>query len=198
MSRVPKAKQAKDKRQALKNLSLGARPGRLWAAAFVSGLIAVMFVIHQTQIDGAKVVIRAFAVACAIGFGVMAWYLGKRAARRGEAVRIDKTGIGLAIGFGGWLEVPWDGIAAYRYWEPTGLALLWKRRQPRWVGFKLKDESVLKGRPWDEALDLFLARLAGRPALVVLHTNIDGSILDVLEACQIQRRDLDDPEGKVL
>ena len=33
-----------------------------------------------------------------------------------------------------------------------------KRRAPRWVGFKLKDESVLARRPWDERLEMWLAR----------------------------------------
>ena len=203
MSRTPKVKSRLEDLRARKKprsdlvLQAGAG-GRLWAGAALSGTIAVMFIAHQTQVEGAQLLIRLLSLAAAAAFAVLAWYLARRAARRGDMVRITSEGICLAVGFRGWLEIPWENIRGYRYWEPTGFALLYKRRQPRWVGFKLRDESTLMGRPWDEAAELAWNRWAGRPAVAVLHTMIRGSILDVLEACQTHRRDLDDPMGEVV
>ncbi len=157
-----------------------------------------MLILHQVSVEGPKPLLRAVVLLAAAGFGGLAWYLLRRGRRRGPALRLGPDAVGIALGFEGWLEVPWEGVRAWRYWEPTGFAVLVKRRQARWVGFRLKDEAVLAGRSWDQRLEMALNRLQGRPALCVLAPFVAAPILDVLEAFQAHAPGLDDPEGRIV
>ncbi|MFK7945389.1 MAG: hypothetical protein AB8B85_21110, partial [Paracoccaceae bacterium] len=141
MTRVPKTKSRLEELRAKKKITevvFNAAPGTRRLAGGMCLVIAVMFLIHQTQIDGAKLLIRAFALSGTVGFTVLAWYFIRRGSRRGMLLRMDKQGFGMAVGFHGWLDFTWDEVEAFRYWEPTGLAMLIKRRQSRWVGVLLK------------------------------------------------------------
>lgn len=173
-------------------------PGWRPVGGALCAMISAMMLIHQLYVEGPRPVVRLSALAATIGFGIVAYYLVRRGFRRGLALRVGPEGVGIALGFRGWLDVSWDEVLAWRYWEPTGFMLLVKRRAPRWVGFRLKDESRLAERPWDERLEIWLARAYGRPSLCVLHPFVEGSILEVLEAFQIQARDLDDREGRIV
>ena len=157
-----------------------------------------MLLIHQLFVEGPKPLLRALVLLAAVGFAAIAWYLIRRGRRRGPVLRLRPDGVGVAVGFAGWLEVPWEQVRAWRYWEPTGFAVLVKRRQARWVGFRLKDESVLAGRPWDERLEMWLHRAQGRPALCTLAPFVGAPILDVLEAFQTYAPELDDREGRIV
>ncbi len=173
-------------------------PGWRPVGGALSAMIAAMLMVHQLYVDGPKPLVRLLALLGAVAFAAIAWYLLRRGFRRGVAIRVSPEGVGIAIGFRGWLEVSWDEVRAWRYWEPTGFMLLIKRRAPRWVGFVLKDESRLRDRSWDERLEMWLARVNGRPSLCVLHPFVEGSILEVLEAFQTQAGALDDREGKIV
>lgn len=173
-------------------------PGWRPVGGALCAMIAAMMLVHQLYIEGPRPAMRLVALIIALWFAFIAYYLIRRGFRRGLALRVGPEGVGIALGFRGWLDVPWDEVRAWRYWEPTGFMLLVKRRAPRWVGFKLKDESVLARRPWDERLEMWLARWNGRPKLCVLHPFVDGSILEVLEAFQTQAGALDDREGRIL
>lgn len=192
MSRVPKMRGRMARSRAVEAV-FQQSPGSRLIAAGLCGLLAVMFVIHQTQVDGAKPLIRAFAVLGAGFFGVLAFYFWRRGRRRGTLLRITRDGFGIAIGFNGWIELPWDAISSFRYWEPTGFALLVKRRQTRWVGVTLKDRSFLDDLPLDQRFDAWLNRIFNRPSLCVIEPVVDAPILDVLQAFKdYAPRELDD------
>lgn len=157
-----------------------------------------MLLVHQLYVEGPKPLARLAALFGSAFFAAVAVYLVKRGFRRGAAVRVGPSGVGIALGFAGWLEVPWEQVRAWRYWEPTGFALLVKRRQPRWVGLRLRDEAPLAARPWDERLEMWLGRMHGRPALCVLHPFVAAPILEVLEAFQTHAPALDDREGRIV
>jgi hypothetical protein len=194
---VPKSR-ARGRRRAAREASFDGRPGWRPAAGGLSALLALMLLVHQLFIEGPRPLLRAIVLLAAAGFAVLAWYLLRRGRRRGMALRLGPEGVGIAVGFTGWLEVPWEGVRAWRYWEPTGFAVLVKRRQARWVGFRLKDETVLADRPWDQRLEMWLHRIQGRPALCALAPFIDAPILAVLEAFQTHAPDLDDREGRIV
>ena len=178
--------------------AFAAVPGWRPVGGALCAMIAAMLLVHQLYIDAPRPAIRLVALLAAVLFGAIAWYLVRRGFRRGTAIRVGPEGVGIALGFRGWLEVPWEEVRAWRYWEPTGFMLLIKRRAPRWVGYVLKDESRLGARPWDERLEMWLARANGRPSLCVTHPFVEGSILEVLEAFQTQAGALDDREGKIV
>jgi hypothetical protein len=175
-----------------------AAPGWRPAAGVLSALIALMLLAHQLFLDGPKPLLRGLVLLAAAGFGTLGWYMVRRGRRRGLVLRLGPEGVGIALGFAGWLEVPWDRVRAWRYWEPTGFAALVKRRQARWIGFRLVDETVLARRPWDERLEMWLNRVQGRPPLCTLAPFVDAPILDVLEACQTHAPELDDREGRIV
>lgn len=88
----------------------------------------------------------------------------------------------MALGFSGWIDVPWSAVEAFRYWEPTGIALLVKRRQSRWVGILLKDTSMLRDLTWDQRFEIWMNTFHNRPGLTLLHPFVKAPILDVLQA----------------
>jgi hypothetical protein len=175
-----------------------AAPGWRPAAGGLAALIALMLLVHQFFVDGPKPLVRAVVLLAAACFAALAFYMVRRGARRGPALRLGPEGVGIALGFAGWIEVPWAAVRAWRYWEPTGFAVLVKRRQARWVGFRLKDEALLTGRPWDQRLEMWLNRAQGRPALCALAPFVGAPILDVLEAFQAHAPELDDREGRIV
>lgn len=186
MTRVPKAKSKLEQLRARKNkpevVEFQGIPGTRLLASAMCGIIACMFVIHQTQVEGLKPLIRAFAIAGAIFFTALALYFWKRGTRKGPVLRISKQGMGIALGWTGWVELTWDQVQAFRYWEPTGLAFVIKRRQSRWVGIVLKDRSFIDALPMDQRFEAWLNRLGNRPSLTILHPFVDAPILDVLQA----------------
>ena len=186
MTRVPQTKsrleQLRARKKAPEVLEFQGTPGTRLLAAAMCGVIALFFVIHQTQVEGAKPLIRAFALGGAGFFGALAWYFWKRGSRKGPVLRLSKQGVGVALGWTGWVELSWDEVAAFRYWEPTGIAFLVKRRQSRWVGIVLKDRSFIDALPMDQRFEAWLNRLGNRPSLTILHPFVDAPILDVLQA----------------
>jgi hypothetical protein len=197
LTRVPKAR-ARGRRRAARDVAFDAAPGWRPAAGGLAALLALMLLAHQLFVEGPKPLLRAIALVSAAAFGALACYLVRRGRRRGPVLRLGPERIGIATGFDGWLEVPWEAVRAWRYWEPTGFALLVKRRQARWIGFRLKDERVLAGRPWDQRLEMALNRLQGRPALCILAPFVAAPILDVLEAFQAHAPGLDDRDGRIV
>ena len=199
MTRVPKAKSRLEQLRARKNkpevVEFQGIPGTRLLAAAMCGVIALFFVIHQTQVDGVKPLIRAFALVGAVFFGALTWYFWKRGTRKGPVLRISKQGMGIALGWSGWIELTWDQVKAFRYWEPTGLAFVIKRRQSRWVGVVLKDRSFIDQLPLDQRFEAWLNRLGSRPSLTVLHPFVDAPILNVLQAFKdYAPKELDDYE----
>lgn len=186
MSRVPQTKSRLEALRARKKapdeVTFQAKAGTRLLAGGMCAVIAVMFLIHQTQVDGVKLLIRLFAAAGAGGFGVLAWYFFRRGSRKGPLLRLSKEGFGIAVGFSTWLEFRWDEIEAFRYWEPTGLMMLIKRRQSRWVGVLLKENPKRSSLPWDARFELWLNTFHNRPGLCVMHPFVDAPILDVLQA----------------
>ena len=185
MSRVPKAKSRLEELRARKKVTevvFNASPGTRRLAGGMCLVLAIMFLIHQTQIEGAKPLIRAFALTASVGFGGLAWYFLRRGSRRGPVLRLDKQGFGMAVGFSGWLEFSWDEVEAFRYWEPTGLLQIIKRRQSRWVGIVLKGKLKRSTLTWDQKFEIWLNTFHNRPGLCLLHPFVDASILDVLQA----------------
>ena len=197
--RVPQTKSKLEQLRARKNkpevVEFQAVPGTRLLAAAMCGIIALFFVIHQTQVEGLKPLIRAFAVVGAFFFGALAWYFWKRGSRKGPVLRLSKQGVGIALGWSGWVELSWDEVKAFRYWEPTGLAFLVKRRQSRWVGIVLKDRSFIDALPLDQRFEAWLNRFGNRPSLTILHPFVDVPILDVLQAFKdYAPKELDDYE----
>ena len=188
MTRVPKTKsrlselraKAKPKEVAVFEGSPGSR---LWATALCA-ILAVMFAAHQTQIDGASPLLRAGSALVAAFFAVLAWYFLKRGGRRGPVLEVRPDGFGMALGFRTWIDIPWEQVEAFRYWEPTGMAALVKRRQSRWVGVLLLKGKGVKRRdlPWDARFEIWLNTVHNRPGLCLLHPFVRADILDVLQA----------------
>jgi ribonucleotide reductase alpha subunit len=86
-------------------------------------------------------------------------------------------------------------VEAFRYWEPTGIALLVKRRQSRWVGVLLNRKLKADDLTWDMRLEIWLNTFHNRPGLCILHPFVKASILDVLQAFKDHApRKLDDYE----
>lgn len=197
LTRVPKAR-ARGGGRARREMAFMAAPGWRPAAGGLAALIALMLLAHQFFVDGPKPLLRGLVLLAAAGFAALAWFMVRRGRRRGPVLRLGPGGVSIAVGFAGWVEVPWQGVRAWRYWEPTGFAVLVKRRQARWVGVWLKDEALLADRPWDERLEMWLNRAQGRPSLCALAPFIDASILDVLEAFQTHAPGLDDRDGRLV
>lgn len=179
MSRVPKIKSRLSKAQAAVFM---ASPGTRRLAAGLSGVLAVLFLIHQTQIEDVAPGLRAFSLAMTAIFGAIFWFFWNRGSRKGPVLRLTKEGFGIAVGFRGWLEFPWDQVKAFRYWEPTGIAMMVKRRQSRWIGVLLNEPLPAAGLTWDERFEIWLNKVHNRPGLCVLHPFVDAPILDVLQA----------------
>lgn len=159
-----------------------AAPGSRMLAGWLCAVLTVMFLIHQTQIEGTAALLRVGSLILAWAFGLLAWYFLKRGSRKGPVMKVGPDGVGIAVGFEGWIDIPWDDVDVYRYWEPTGMALLVKRRQSRWLGILLKQK--LRGRdfPWDMRFELWLNTFHNRPGLCLLHPFVKENILDVLQA----------------
>lgn len=198
MTRVPRTRSRLEELRARKKVTevvFNASAGTRRLAGGMCLILGVMFVIHQTQVDGAKPLIRAFALAATGFFGVLAWYFLRRGSRRGPVLRLDKQGFGMAVGFSGWLEFTWDQVEAFRYWEPTGLVMLVKRRQSRWVGVLLKEAPKKSDLTWDQKFEIWLNTFHNRPGLCLLHPFVDAPILDVLQAFKdYAPKELDDYE----
>ena len=199
MTRVPQTKSRLEALRARKKVpevvEFQAAPGTRLLAAAMCGLLCVMFLFHQTQVEGANSLIRLFAAVSATLFGALAWYFWKRGSRKGPVLRLSKQGVGIALGWSGWVDLGWDQVKAFRYWEPTGLAFLVKRRQSRWVGIVLKDRGFIDALPLDQRFEAWLNRTGSRPSLTVLHPFVDAPILDVLQAFKdYAPKDLDDYE----
>lgn len=186
MSRVPQSKSKLEalraRKKAPEEVVFNAVPGTRLLAGGMCALLAAMFLIHQTQVEGAKPLIRLFAGLCMLGFGWLGWYFLRRGSRKGPVLRIDKQGFGIAIGFDTWLDFTWDQVQAFRYWEPTGLAFLVKRRQSRWVGVLMKEKLRARNLPWDARFEIWLNTFHNRPGFCILHPFVDRPILDVLQA----------------
>lgn len=186
MSRVPQTKSRLEELRARKKapdeVVFNAAPGtRLLAAAFCA-LLAAMFAIHQTQIEGDKILIRLLSLVLTVFFAGLAFYFFRRGRRRGPVLRITRDGLGIALGFSSWLEFRWDEVEAFRYWEPTGLLFIIKRRQSRWVGVLLNHKLPAGDLPWDVRFEIWLNTIHNRPGFCVLHPFVDAPILDVLQA----------------
>ena len=181
MTRVPKTKSRLPKRRR-DIVTFEAAPGSRLLAGGLCAVLAVMFLIHQTQIEGISPAIRLLALAGTAFFGVLAWYFLRRGGRKGTVLRVGPDGFGIALGFNGWVDIPWEAVKAFRYWEPTGLALLIKRRQSRWVGVLLKDQTPLKNLSWDQRFEIWLNTFHNRPEVTLLHPFVRAPILDVLQA----------------
>ena len=146
MTRVPKTKTRLTKRLRT-GISFDAAPGSRLLAGGLCAVLAAMFVIHQAQVEGSNLAIRLLALAATAFFGALAWYFLRRGSRKGAVLHVGREGFGMALGFNGWVDIPWSDVEAFRYWEPTGFALLVKRRQSRWVGILLKKALPAAGRP---------------------------------------------------
>lgn len=158
-----------------------AAPGTRMLAGYLCAVLTFMFVVHQTQIEGEAAPLRLMAFVLAIFFGALAWYFLKRGSRKGPVLRVGPDGFGIAVGFDGWLEFPWEDVEAFRYWEPTGMAMLVKRRQSRWVGVLL-NRKLVANLPSDQRFEIWLNTFHNRPGLCVLHPFVRENILDVLQA----------------
>jgi hypothetical protein len=197
MSRVPKTR-ARAEGRARKTAAeavFEAAPGSRLIAGGLCAVLTALFVIHQTQIEGMAPALRAFAVFCAAFFGALAWYFLKRGSRRGPVLRIGPEGFGIALGFDTWRDFTWDEVEAFRYWEPTGMQQLVKRRQSRWVGVLLKGKLKGGNMPLDARFEIWLNTFHNRPGLCILHPFVRADILDVLQAFKDHApRELDDYE----
>lgn len=181
MTRVPKTRTRLTKQPRTEAVFL-ASPGPRRLAAALCAVLTVLFVIHQTQIEGNAIWLRLFAGVLAVFFGGLAWYFWRRGSRTGPVLRVGPDGFGIAVGFDGWFEFPWDDVEAFRYWEPTGLAILIKRRQSRWVGILLNRKLAADSLSWDQRFDIWLNTFHNRPGLCILHPFVQAPILDVLQA----------------
>ena len=181
MIRVSAARPSLKKRENEEAVFSAAPGTRLLAGALCAVLMA-MFLVHQTQIEGASPLVRGAAAAAAAAFGALAWYFVRRGARRGPVLRVGPRGFGIALGFDGWLDVPWTEVEAFRYWEPTGIAMLIKRRQSRWVGVLLHNPRRLRDLAPSGRFEVWLNTFHNRPGLCVLHPFVAAPILEVLQA----------------
>ncbi|MEM7188794.1 MAG: hypothetical protein AAF439_04210 [Pseudomonadota bacterium] len=183
MSRVPKTRTRLRKQWAPKPEAVfQAAPGTRLLAGWLTATLAVLFLIHQTQIEGEAIPLRLFALLCAAFFGALAWYFIKRGSRKGPVLKVGPNGFGIAVGFDAWIEAPWDDVEAFRYWEPTGIAMLIKRRQSRWVGILLNRGLSARNLPLDVRFEIWLNTFHNRPGLCILHPFVEENILDVLQA----------------
>ena len=186
MSRVPTTRSlARNRARSRKSedtVVFQASPGTRRLAAGLFAILAVMFVIHQTQIEGTAILLRLMAAVLAICFAAGAWYFWRRGSRGGPVLEVGPDGFGIAVGFEGWLEFPWEDVEAFRYWEPTGLAMLVKRRQARWVGVLLNRGLSRSALSWDQRFEIWLNTFHNRPGLCILHPFVKAPILDVLQA----------------
>ena len=180
MTRVPKTR-SRLKKRVPDEATFHAAPGSRVLAGALSGVLAVMFVIHQTQIDGPAILLRTGIGVLTVFFAIIAWYFLKRGMRRGPVLRVGPDGFGMALGFSSWIDLPWDQVQAFRYWEPTGMALLVKRRQSRWIGILLHG-GLRASLPWDARFEIWLNTFHNRPGLCLLHPFVRENILDVLQA----------------
>ena len=181
MTRVPKTR-SRLKKRVVPEAVFQAAPGSRLLAGWLCALLAFMFLVHQTQIEGTSILLRVFIMACCAFFAALAWYFLKRGSRKGPVMKVGSDGFGIAVGFEGWIDVPWDDVSAFRYWEPTGIAMLVKRRQSRWVGVLLNRKLPGKDLPWDMRFELWLNTFHNRPGLCLLHPFVRENILDVLQA----------------
>lgn len=186
MTRIPQTKSKMEQLRARKAAPrhVAFQPARRvrYLAGGLSAVVCLMFVLHQTQIDGAAPLFRGFAAIAAAISGTFAWFYLRRAARKGPLLTLDKQGFGIAIGFERWLDFTWDQAQAFRYYEPTGLQILVKRRNTRWVGVLLADNLPAKDLSWDVRLEIFLNTFQNRPGLCIHERYVDAPILDVLQA----------------
>lgn len=200
MIRVPKIKsrlsdmRARHKRRS-EVAEFDGKPGSRLVAGGLCGVLAFMFLINQTQIEGLSPLWRSVSATASICFAVLAWYFLKKGNRSGLLLRVGPDGFGMALGFRGWIEVAWDDVEAFRYWEPTGISLLIKRRQSRWVGILLRQGLSRDSLTWDQRFEIWLNTFHNRPGLCILHPFVGAPILDVLQAFKDHApRDLDDYE----
>lgn len=181
MSRIPKTRTRLAKKTTEEKVFMASAGPRLLAGGMLA-VLAVLFAIHQTVIEGEAVLLRLFAFVMMVIFGVLAWYFIRRGSRRGPVLRVGPDGFGIALGFRGWFEFPWEEVEAFRYWEPTGILLLVKRRQSRWVGILLNRKLPAGDLTWDERLEIWLNTFHNRPGLCILHPFVKAPILEVLQA----------------
>ena len=181
MTRVPKIRSRLNKSKPDEAVFLAA-PGHRRKAAVMCAVLALLFLLHQTQIEGTAIWFRLFAALMTGFFVWLGWYLWRRGSRKGPVLRVDRDGFGIAVGFKGWLEFPWDQVEAFRYWEPTGLMMLVKRRQARWVGIIVTGKLRADDLTWDQKFDIWVNTFHNRPGLCVLHPFVQAPILDVLQA----------------
>ncbi|MEM6662710.1 MAG: hypothetical protein AAF666_11100 [Pseudomonadota bacterium] len=182
MTRVPKTRSRLKKKRPAAEAVFNAAPGSRLLAGGLCAVLTVMFAVHQTQIEGEAVLIRLFAALMAGFFGALAWYFLRRGSRRGPVLRVGPEGFGIALGFDTWLDFPWEDVEAFRYWEPTGIAMLVKRRQSRWVGVLLNRPLQGRDLPLDARFEIWLNTFHNRPGFCILHPFVRENILDVLQA----------------
>ena len=193
MTRVPKTRTRLQDQP--RSVEFQASPGPRRLAAWMCAVIAVMLVIHQTQIEGSGIALRALTLFGMVLFVGLAWFFFKRAARRGTVMQVGPEGFGMAIGFDSWVEYPWSKIQAFRYYEPTGFMLLVKRRQTRWLGVVPLQPPNTAEMPWDARFEIWLNTVHNRPAFCLMEPFVDAPILDVLQAFKdLAPEDLDDYE----
>jgi len=181
MTRVPKTRTRLKKKRPTEAI-FDAAPGSRLLASRLCAVLTVMLLIHQTQIEGLAVLLRLFIAVMTAFFAVLTWYFHRRGSRRGTVLRVGREGFGIAVGFAGWLDIPWDEVKAFRYWEPTGMAMLIKRRQSRWVGVLLNRNLPASGLSWDMRFEIWLNTFHNRPGLCLLDPFVRAPILDVLQA----------------
>ncbi|MEM9138477.1 MAG: hypothetical protein AAGB15_01480 [Pseudomonadota bacterium] len=181
MTRIPRIKRKSNKRPDGET-AFQASSGTRLQASVLCAVLAVLFLINQTQLEGEAILLRLLSVVCMVFFAVLAWYFWRRGRRRGPVIRVGPEGFGIAVGFDTWLEFPWDDVAAFRYWEPTGLAMLIKRRQSRWIGILINRTIDGTKLTWDARFEIWLNKFHNRPGLCLLHPFVKADILDVLQA----------------
>lgn len=181
MTRVPKVKRKPGTRPSSDLVFEGSSGTRIQAAVLCA-VLALMFLLNQTQLEGEALLLRLLSLVLMVFFAGLAWYFWRRGRRKGPVIQIGPNGFGIAVGFETWLEFPWDKVEAFRYWEPTGLAMLIKRRQSRWIGVLVNQKIDGTKLPWDARFEIWLNTFHNRPGLCLLHPFVKANILDVLQA----------------